>query len=120
MRLKSTDRDAQDLEPANHLDPGSNRVEGNLLGRLAQRGGLEVDVVGLDLAPRERHLAAVQPVVGRPLGQDHDGRIIGRGHDQDEDGRRPVAGDLTEAQLGPRTPIGEHRHERGRPGRQPP
>ncbi len=66
-----------------------DRVERDLLGRLAQGGGGEVGVLGFGLAAREADLARVMvAVAGRPLDQDH-ARVAGRiGIEQDEDGRR--------------------------------
>ena len=55
------DRDPVRRERSDHANAGLDRVEPDLLGRLAQGGRRGVGVLGLGLAARETHLAAVVP-----------------------------------------------------------
>ena len=100
---------------------GSSRIEPHLLRRLAQCGRLEIGVAGLDLAAGKRDLAAVHALVGRPLGEDHDGGAVRTRRHENEHRGGPIAGHSLETQLGPRPPVAEDGHQRDRArGQAPP
>ena len=71
------------------MQAGSLGIQGDLLGRLAQGRGHDVGVVGLGLAAREAHLAAVVAVAARALGQHHPGQAVGVREEQHEHRGRP-------------------------------
>ena len=89
--LEVADRDPERVELAEHADARRERVERDLLGRLAQRGRGDVRIVRLGGSTREADLAAVVAVAGRALGQDDPGDAVVVRVDQDEHARRAPA-----------------------------
>ena len=83
------DRDPERLEDPDDPDAGRLRVEGDLLGGLAQRGGRRVPVLRLGLAAREADLTRVVAAAARPFDEDDPGEAVGIGVEQGQDGGGP-------------------------------
>ena len=109
------DRDPERLEHADDPDAGGRGIEPDLLGRLAQRGRRDVDVVGLGLAAREADLARVVTAVGRTLDEDDPGDAVVIGIQQGEDPGGPGRAPRTAGRRHPlRQRLGgadHHRHQ---------
>ena len=86
--VEVADRDPEPVEQPDDAHLGGIHVEGDLLGRLAQRGRGDVGVARFRRPAREADLAAVVAVTGRALGQDDAGETVRVGVEEDQDAGR--------------------------------